>query len=113
MNKAISTSARTAVVLAVLAAVGVVESIAWAGPHQVSEQGFAWKDGGAVYQKVCALCHETKVGPVILGQNLDSAYIQMVVRQGNEAMPAFRASEIDDQTLQKLAEYVANTAADK
>ena len=113
MNTAIPTSACTAFVLAALAAVGVVEGIAWAGPQQVSEQGFVWKDGGEVYQKVCALCHETKVGPVILGQSLDSAYIQMVVRQGSAAMPAFRASEIDDQTLQKLAEYVANPAADK
>jgi hypothetical protein len=37
----------------------------------------------------------------------------MVVRQGSEAMPAFRVSEIDDKTLEKLAEYVAKTAADK
>lgn len=51
--------------------------------------------------------------PIILGQNLDPAYIQMVVRQGSEAMPAFRVSEIDDKTLEKLAEYVAKTAADK
>lgn len=113
MNKAIPTNTRTAFLLAVLVAVGVVASIAWAGPQQVPEQGFAWKDGAEVYKKVCALCHETHTGPILLGQNLDPAYIQMIVRQGNEAMPAFRASEIDDKTLEKLAEYISNTAADK
>ena len=113
MNEAISTSPRAAFLLVALAVVGVVASIAWAGPQQVPEQGFAWKDGAEVYQKVCALCHETHTGPILLGQNLDPAYIQMIVRQGNEAMPAFRASEIDDKTLEKLAEYISNTVADK
>lgn len=113
MNEAISTSPRAVFLLAVLVAVGVVASIAWAEPQQVPEQGFAWKDGVEVYKKVCALCHETHTGPILLGQNLDPAYIQMVVRQGSEAMPAFRVSEIDDKTLEKLAEYVAKTAADK
>jgi 4-cresol dehydrogenase (hydroxylating) cytochrome subunit len=111
MNKAIPTSTRAAFVLAALAAVGFVESIALAGPQQIPEQGFAWKDGAEVYTKVCALCHETHTGPILLGENLDPAYIQMIVRQGNEAMPAFRASEIDDKTLEKLAEYVSKTAA--
>jgi mono/diheme cytochrome c family protein len=113
MKTALSTSTCATFLLAVLAAVGVMASIAWAGPQQVPEQGFAWKDGAEVYKKVCALCHETNTGPILLGQNLDPAYIQMVVRLGNEAMPAFRASEIDDKTLRKLAEYISNTAADK
>jgi len=113
MNKALSTSTCATFLLAVLAAVGVVASIAWAGPQQIPEQGFAWKDEAEVYKKVCALCHETNTGPVLLGQNLDPAYIQMIVRLGNEAMPAFRASEIDDDLLEKLAEYISKTVADK
>lgn len=113
MHAAISTSTRAAFVLAAFAAIGLVARIAWAGPPEVPEQGFTWKDGAEVYQKVCALCHESSIGPILLGENLDPAYIQMIVRQGNEAMPAFRASEIDDKTLAKLAEYISNTAADK
>jgi mono/diheme cytochrome c family protein len=66
-----------------------------------------------VYKKVCALCHDTAVGPVILGRGHDPSYIQLIVRHGNRAMPAFRTSEIDDQSLEKLAEYVSKTAADK
>ena len=100
-------------ILAMVAAVGVAAGIAWAAPQQAPEQGFTWKDGAEVYTKVCALCHDTKVGPVLRGRDLDPTYIQLIVRHGNRAMPAFRASEIDDQSLEKLAEYISKTAADK
>ena len=74
---------------------------------------FAWKDGAEVYSKICALCHETAVGPMLRGRGLDPLYITLMVRNGSRAMPAFRASEIDDQSLEQLAEYVSKTAADK
>ena len=64
MNEAILTSPRAVFLLAVLVAVGVVASIAWAEPQQVPEHGFAWKDGVEVYKKVCAVCHETHTGPL-------------------------------------------------
>jgi mono/diheme cytochrome c family protein len=88
-----------------------VTGIAWAAPQQAPEQGFAWKDGAEVYAKVCAFCHETKIGPVIRGRGLDPLYISYTVRHGNRAMPAFRSSEIDDQSLEKVAEYISKTAA--
>jgi mono/diheme cytochrome c family protein len=75
--------------------------------------GFAWKDGAEVYTKICALCHETAVGPVLRGRGLDPLYISLIVRHGSRAMPAFRAAEIDDQSLEKLAEYVSKTGAEK
>jgi mono/diheme cytochrome c family protein len=105
--------ATTAFTLVSLLAVGVAAGSAWAASQQSTEQGFAWKDGAEVYTKVCALCHGTGVGPVIVGRGHDPSYIQLIVRHGNRAMPAFRASEIDDQSLEKLAEYVSKTPADK
>jgi mono/diheme cytochrome c family protein len=84
-----------------------------AGQIDVSQAGFAWKDGAEVYRKICSLCHETSVGPAIRGRSLDPMYIKLIVRHGSRAMPAFRASEIDDQSLEKLAEYVSKAAADK
>ena len=84
-----------------------------AGQNDVSQVGFVWKDGAEVYTKICALCHDASVGPPIRGRSLDPTYIQLVVRHGSRAMPAFRASEIDDQALEKLAEYVSKSAADK
>jgi mono/diheme cytochrome c family protein len=87
--------------------------MARAAPEQAPKRGFAWKDGAEVYAKVCAYCHEEQVGPALRGRDLDPIYIRLIVRNGDRAMPAFRASEIDDESLEKLAEYVSNTAADK
>ncbi|MEO8324816.1 MAG: cytochrome c [Nitrospirota bacterium] len=84
-----------------------------ATPKQVVQQGFAWKDGAEVYAKVCAFCHETAVGPVILGRGHHPLYISLMVRNGNRAMPAFRATEIDDKSLQKLAEFVSKSQPDQ
>lgn len=101
------------VILALAVAGGIAASTAGAASEQTAEPGFRWKDGAEVYRKICAFCHETKVGPVIRGRSLDPTYITFIVRQGNRAMPAFRASEIDDESLEKLAEYVSKTAADR
>jgi mono/diheme cytochrome c family protein len=68
---------------------------------------FRWKDGPEVYAKVCSYCHDQQIGPVIRGRSLPPAYISAVVRNGNRAMPAFRASEIDDESLKKVAEYIS------
>ena len=113
MKETIREKATTAFILASMLAVGVVAGSAWAAPQQAPERGFAWKDGAEVYKKVCALCHDTAVGPAILGRGHDPMYVQLIVRHGNRAMPAFRASEIDDYSLEQLAEYVSKTAADK
>jgi mono/diheme cytochrome c family protein len=78
----------------------------------MSQLGFAWKDGAEVYTKICALCHETAVGPMLRGRDLDPLYITLIVRNGSRAMPAFRPSEIDDQSLEQLAEYVSKAKAD-
>jgi mono/diheme cytochrome c family protein len=84
-----------------------------ASQKEAPQAGFSWKDGAEVYVKICALCHETSVGPMLRGRGLDPTYIQLIVRHGNRAMPAFRASEIDDQSLEQLAEYVSKTEANK
>jgi mono/diheme cytochrome c family protein len=81
-----------------------------ADQNNVSQAGFAWKDGAEIYKKICALCHETAIGPVLRGRDLDPLYITLIVRNGSRAMPAFRASEIDDESLKTLAEYVSKTA---
>ena len=113
MNKVISGSPPAAYILAAVAAVGVVISLAWAESPQAPERGFVWKDGAEVYAKLCSFCHETKIGPAIRGRGLDPLYIGFTVRHGNRAMPAFRQSEIDDESLQKVAEYVSKWKADQ
>lgn len=71
---------------------------------------WAWRDGAEVYAKVCRHCHEANVGPVLKGRNLPVEYVRQVVRQGNRAMPAFRASEIDDGALNDVARLVSTSA---
>jgi mono/diheme cytochrome c family protein len=113
MNETTTDKAPAAFILAALVVAGVATGGVWAAPPQAPKQGFAWKDGAEVYAKICALCHETAVGPTLRGRGLDPTYIQLIVRHGNRAMPAFRASEIDDQSLEKLAEYVSKAEANK
>ena len=67
--------------------------------------------GKRFYESVCAKCHETGIGPVITGRGLDPVIYTTIARQGNRAMPAFRVSDIDDATLQDLANYLSKTPA--
>lgn len=97
---------------AIITGMGMATGIAWAG-QETAARDFAWKDGAEIYAKVCALCHETTVGPILRGRELDPLYIRLMVRNGSRAMPAFRASEIDDASLQQLAEYISKATAEK
>ena len=65
--------------------------------------------GKRYYDKVCAKCHEVDIGPVITGRGLDPVVFTTIVRHGNRAMPAFRVTDIDDATLQDLANYLSKT----
>ena len=84
---------------------------AWSAQDEKNNPGFAWKDGAEIYAKICAYCHEAQVGPQIRNRDLPAAYIRAVVRNGNRAMPAFRPSEIDDESLVKLADFISNKDA--
>jgi mono/diheme cytochrome c family protein len=82
-----------------------------AAGHAAADSTGRWQSGQEAYKKVCAYCHEANVGPVLTGRNLPPAYITSVVRAGNQAMPAFRPSEIDDGTLNSLARMIAASAS--
>ncbi|MBX3617254.1 c-type cytochrome [Nitrosomonas sp.] len=86
-------------------------SNAWSAQDEKNSQGFAWKDGAEIYAKICAYCHEAHVGPQIRNRELPSEYIRRVVRNGNRAMPAFRPSEVDDESLIKLADFISKKEA--
>ena len=90
-----------------LVAIIVTISSAWSAQDEKNSPGFAWKDGAEIYAKICAYCHEAHVGPQIRNRELPAAYIRAIVRNGNRAMPAFRAAEIDDESLAKLADFIS------
>lgn len=64
-----------------------------------------------VYSSTCGYCHGRNVGPVILGRSLPVPAIEAVVRNGLNAMPAFRPSEISDAELAAVAAWVSTSAA--
>ncbi|ARO87812.1 cytochrome C [Nitrosospira lacus] len=107
MRKIKAGGAVSGFLLVMTIASGTMANAAWAAPPEAPGAGFSWKDGAEVYAKVCGYCHDAQVGPVIRGRALPAAYIHAVVRNGNRAMPAFRPSEIDNQSLAKLAEYIS------
>ena len=68
-----------------------------------------WSSGKDVYDKVCGYCHapEVGVGTLLAGRILPEPYVIAIVRSGLNAMPAFPASFIDDESLARVAEYLA------
>ncbi len=65
--------------------------------------------GQRFYETVCAKCHEGGIGPVIKGRGFPEMTYMVIVRNGFNAMPAFRVSDIDDETLKDLASYLSKT----
>jgi mono/diheme cytochrome c family protein len=64
------------------------------------------RSGAEIYTKVCALCHETRVGPSITGRQLHSEAVKIFVRHGSNGMPAFRPSEISPAELEAIAQFI-------
>ena len=65
-----------------------------------------------LYGAVCGYCHGKNVGPVIRGRGLPAETVEYMVRHGQNAMPAFRPSEITPAELKALAVWVQTSAAD-
>lgn len=65
-----------------------------------------------VYAKTCGYCHGHNVGPVIRGRGLPAEAIEMIVRHGQGAMPAFKPTEISLAELSALAKWIAASKAD-
>lgn len=72
-----------------------------------------WGSGKNLYDKVCGYCHapEVGVGTAIAGRGLPEAYVKLIVRNGFNAMPAFPASFIDDESIAQVTEYLSTLPA--
>ncbi|NKJ44693.1 cytochrome c [Novosphingobium sp. SG720] len=64
-----------------------------------------------VYAKVCGYCHGRNVGPIILGRQLPAEAVKYIVRHGQNAMPAFRPTEISPAELDALSQWVSTSPA--
>ena len=65
--------------------------------------------GQRFYEKTCAKCHEAGIGPVIKGRGFPPATYVIIARNGMNAMPSFRVTDIDDATLSDLGVYISKT----
>lgn len=68
------------------------------------------RGGEQVYRQVCALCHEQRIGPPLLGRAWPAPAIEAMVRNGRGAMPAFRHTEITPHELRELAVFIEDHA---
>lgn len=90
-------------------AAGVMLPLALLGTAAQAQEEPQWRSGQYLYDNVCGHCHapEVNVGPSLGGRDLPEAYIKAIVRNGFNAMPAFPASYVDDESIAKVTEYVA------
>jgi len=111
--------AQTAAVLAVL---GVV-IVGAGGTANAAESGASDATGAAIYEHYCIACHDRGVGhpgtqnlayrygpekaALADRDNLTPEYVRIMVRFGRGLMPGFRSSEISDEQLKLLADYLA------
>ena len=82
------------------------------------------QEGEGVYKKNCSWCHDpgmnnpgtqqlTKTrgeanGILIERDNLVDVYVKTIVRQGLNAMPAFKPTQISESELDALAAFLAD-----
>lgn len=92
-----------------LALTAVLSGLAFAATAAPESQNIG--PGQRFYEKTCAKCHEAGVGPNLKGRGFPAATYVIIARNGMNAMPAFRVTDIDDATLQNLGEYLAQTTA--
>ncbi|MCP5215741.1 MAG: cytochrome c [Pseudomonadales bacterium] len=69
-----------------------------------------WRDVQQIYASTCHYCHDTGVAPVLFGRALPPQYIAHRVRNGFNAMPAFKPSEIGVADLEALARWIEQSA---
>lgn len=92
-------------------------------PAMTKEQWEAMSKGQQVYERWCSHCHDPGTGPhpgtqmlalsrgseySVIKENdyLPPDYIKTVVRNGLQMMPPFRTTDISDDELEALADYL-------
>jgi len=94
-----------------LVAIGMLAGATAASASQALGHTQAARPPEKIYAVTCGYCHGTNVGPIILGRHLPPASILFMTRNGRNAMPAFRPTEISNAELEKLAAWISASAA--
>lgn len=70
-----------------------------------------WSGSEQLWRATCRYCHDGKVATELRGAGLAPQAIVTAVRTGPKAMPSFTASQISDQELEQLAQWVSSQKA--
>lgn len=84
----------------------IMSSFAWA------QSANDWESGEQIFGKICQYCHTQGVGPVLTGRNLPPVYFTTIARSGLRAMPAFRPTELSTDDLEKVANFLSQSAGE-
>ncbi len=71
-----------------------------------------WESGKQIFDNICQHCHTQKVGPVLTGRNLPAVFYTTIARNGLNAMPAFRPTELSDADLEKVGQYLSQSSGE-
>lgn len=90
------------------AAALAVCSVAWlaCGAARAQSAG-EWGSSEQLWRETCRYCHDNRIARELRGEGLTPQAIVTAVRTGPKAMPSFAPSQISDQELEQLAEWVA------
>lgn len=83
----------------------LMSSLVW------SQSANDWESGEQIYSKICQYCHTQGVGPVLTGRNLPPVYFRTIARNGLNAMPAFRPTELSSDDLEKVANFLSQSTS--
>ena len=65
-----------------------------------------WRSSEQLWRATCAYCHNEHVAPELRGSALTAQVITGAVRGGPKAMPSFAGSQISDNELNALADWL-------
>lgn len=97
--------------LGAMAALGAASGVAGSANAQATYE-IEPRSPQFIYDRTCGYCHGHNVGPIILGRQLPAAVTAAIVRGGNGAMPAFKPTEITNQELAALAQWIQASTND-
>ncbi len=93
-------------IISLVICMAFMSSFAWA------QSANDWESGEQIFDKICQYCHTQGVGPVLTGRNLPPVYFTTIARNGLNAMPAFRPTELSPEDLEKVANFLSQSAGE-
>lgn len=90
-------------------ALAVAALLACSGVH--AQSAGEWSSPEQLWRATCRYCHDNAIAQELRGAGLASQAIVTAVRVGPKAMPSFAPSQISNQELEQLAQWLVTQKA--